>query len=343
MNTLQQLKEFKAKLEPLLESFFNDKIEKAKKINPNSVEMIELLKEFTLRGGKRIRAALIYYTYKSITTNNEEEILKASMSIELAHAFLLIHDDIIDQDNMRRSGPTIHSSYKNIFKDSKNPSHYGTSFAILAGDILFAFANEILANINLNESNKNKAIQILNHVVHQVIYGESLDVLSSIKPQTKESLEQINYLKTASYTFEGPLHIGAVLANANKPQLEQLSKIAIPLGKAFQLQDDLLDLFSTEEKIGKPIASDIKEGKKTVLILTTLENANEEQATFINKCLGNTITKEDINKLKNIIIETKAKQQIESMIKDFITEAKSHCKDNEFLLNLADYMLERNH
>ncbi|MDP7323264.1 MAG: polyprenyl synthetase family protein [Candidatus Woesearchaeota archaeon] len=334
----------------MLEQFFNDKIKKAKAIDPSSVEMIELLKEFTLRGGKRIRAALIYYGYRSFKDDNEEEILKASMSIELAHAFLLIHDDIIDQDALRRSGPTIHTSYQNIFKSTKDPKHYGISFAILAGDILYAFANEILTSLNLPEKNKIKAIQIFNHIIHQVLYGESLDILSSIKTNfTSKDLEQVHYLKTATYTIEGPLHIGATLAGASQHHLKDLSKYAIPLGKAFQLQDDILGLFGEEKVLGKPIGSDLREGKKTLLIINALETASPSDQKTIQSILGNQdLTEDQIDKVREIVTKTGSLKISQDLVKQLGKEAKAsisntklHDRGCEFLLGIADYLAER--
>tara|TARA_Y100000310_G_scaffold269548_1_gene282829 strand:+ start:5001 stop:6032 length:1032 start_codon:yes stop_codon:yes gene_type:complete len=341
---MEELIKIKEQIEPLLTIFFDDKIARASKIDPSSKEMIELLKEFTLRGGKRIRAALVYHGYTLFQPPNNE-ILKPAMATELIHSFLLIHDDIIDQDNTRRNGPTIHASYEKLF----NSKHYGTSFAILAGDILHAFANEILANSNFPDKNKNLAIKSLNTTVTKVIYGESLDVLSSINPNfSKKDLELTHYLKTASYTVEGPLHLGAILAGATEEQLKILSKYGIPLGKAFQLQDDILGLFGDEEKLGKPVGSDIKEGKKTLLILKALESATEEQKQFLQSTLNKKdITKEEIDRVRDIVKQTKSLEHSQTTAKQLIQEAKeaiTPLKDSEskqFLIELADYMLER--
>ncbi len=347
---VKQLEQYKQKIEPLLESFFNSKIEKAKLISPASVEMIQLLKEFNLRGGKRIRAAMIFYGYKCFKGNNEGEILKASMSIELAHSFLLIHDDIIDQDSLRRNGPTIHESYRKIFSSSHSAKHFGTSFALLAGDILYSFSNEILASLNIDDSLKLNAIKKLNHVIHQVIYGESLDILSSLNPDfTKAELEKTHYLKTASYTIEGPLHIGALLAGADESQLKVLSNYAVPLGKAFQLQDDILGLYGSEEELGKHIGSDIKEGKRTLLILKALELASKKDSSFILSCLGKkSISEKHIERIRAIVKSTSSLQYSQTIAKSLINESKKAISNSslrkegkDFLLGIADYMLER--
>jgi geranylgeranyl diphosphate synthase type I len=182
-----------------------------------------------------------------------------------------------------------------------------------------------------------------------VIYGESLDVLSSIKPNfTKKDLELTHYLKTASYTVEGPLHLGAILAGATNQQLQTLSKYAIPLGKAFQLQDDILGLFGDEKKLGKPVASDIKEGKKTLLILKALEKASEHDKTVLKASLNNqNVTKEDIQKVRDIVTATNSLEHSQNTAKKLIKQAKQaitnlpQSESKQFLIELADYMLER--
>ena len=147
------------------------------------------------------------------------------------------------------------------------------------------FANELLSSLNMKEKNKIKAIKAFNEMTAKVIYGQQLDILSEMEEITIEDISLIHRLKTAAYTIEGPLIIGALLAGAKN--LKTFSKYAIPLGKAFQMQDDILGVFGDEKKLGKPIGSDIKEGKQTILILKALEVANDKQKKIITKNLGN--------------------------------------------------------
>ena len=347
---IMNLNFYKEAVDKELESFFTKKLEKAMLIDPASVEMIELLKEYTMRGGKRIRAAMVYYGYRCIEDRHNPEILKASMCIELIQSYLLIHDDIIDQDSLRRNGPTLHKSYEAIARKYKaDPKHFGISLGILAGDICAAFANEILAKTRLPEKNRLRAMEFMNHTIHNVIYGELLDILSSYRPVTEKSLLQIHRLKTASYTFEGPLHIGAMLAGADEKQLKALSNYANPLGLAFQLQDDMLGLFGDQEKLGKPLGSDLKEGKKTLLIINALENADKSDKSTINKALGNKkLTKKQIQSVQNVMIKTgslvhckKLSQDLIHGAKPALNQAKLNSKGKNFLLGIADYMAER--
>ena len=346
------LKQYKSRVDRELERFFNQKLKKAEKIDPSSKEMVRLLKEYNLRGGKRIRAAMVYYGYRCFKNSKLNEILKATMSIELVQSYLLIHDDIIDNSDIRRGKPALHKSYEKIYKNypkNINPSHFGASMAIIAGDILAAFANEILAKLKLKEKYKTKAIGKLNWVNHTVIYGQALDMLSNFKPITASDVSLIHRMKTASYTVEGPLHIGALLAGANNKQLKILSNYGIPLGKAFQIQDDILGLFGDEKKTGKPADSDLKEGKQTLLILKALEKADPKQKQIIKKALGNPkLTKSQLNQVRNIVKQTGSLGFCHDKAKEMIIQAKSAIQKSrfkkpgkEFLINIAGYMLER--
>jgi len=348
------LDNYKRLVEKELDLFFKDKLEKADKIDPSSKQMIELLKEFTLRGGKRLRAALVYYGYRCFSNKNLKEIIKASVTMELIQSYLLIHDDIIDNDDLRRNGPTLHISYKNIAKRKYkkiDSNHFGLSMAILAGDICAAFANEIMAKLKIKEKNKIQALNVLNHSLHHVIYGQVLDVLSELRIITNKDIEKIHRLKTATYTIESPLHIGALLAGAKQKHLKTLSNYAIPLGKAFQIKDDILGMFGEKEKVGKPVGSDIKEGKKNLLILKALESATPAQRQAIEEALGNQdLTKNQLNQVRAIVIKTGSLSYSQNLAKNLVKKAKSAIKSakfrpvgKNFLLKIADYIEKRDY
>ncbi|MBD3355240.1 polyprenyl synthetase family protein [Candidatus Woesearchaeota archaeon] len=347
------LKEYKAIVDKEIEKFFNKKLKKAENIDSSSVELIKILKKYCL-GGKRIRAAMLFHGYRCFKNKNLKEIVKASMSIELIQSYFLIHDDIMDRSDIRRGKPALHKVYEKIskkrYKKSDHP-HFGASMAILAGDILVAFADEIIADLkNIRPRHKNAAIKKLQHINHTVIYGQVLDILSELKPVTIKDISLIHRMKTASYTVEGPLHVGALLAGANKKQLKILKKYGVPLGKAFQIQDDILGLFGDEKKTGKPADSDVKEGKQTLLILKALEKADPKQKTTIKRALGNpNLTKSQLEEVRNIVKQTGSLEYCQNLAKSLIQKAKSALKKarfkkqgREFLLGeIAEYMLER--
>lgn len=353
--SLRRLDELKKRIDKELRIFFDKRILEVRHIDSSAKEMMELLKDFTLRGGKRVRAAMIYYGYKCFNKNKESELLKAAMCIELVNSSLLIHDDIIDCDSLRRGGLTLHKAYEKIhskrYNGRKDAGHFGESMAIIAGDALACLANQLLVYSDFRKENKLRAIAKLNQAVHKVIYGQALDIISELKDNFNvKDILNIHHLKTASYTIEGPLHIGALLAGAGEKDLKVLSAYGIPLGKAFQIQDDILGMFGDEKELGKPVGSDIKEGKRTLLVLKAIEKGNLMQKAFIKRNLGNKhIGLQELREFRKIVEETGSLEYSQNLAKKLIEEAKSAVRNTkfrkegkDFLLGIADYMLERN-
>lgn len=338
--------DFKTKFEEELSIYFLEKIEYAKKSKEISVDMLESLKEFTLRGGKRIRPALVYYGYLCFNDQNLDEVLKAGITVELIQTALLVHDDIIDKDDLRRNKPTLHKIYSDQFKDK----HIGNSLAIIAGDLALSLANENLLKLDFENNKKIKACLVVNDILNKVEYGQELDIISTKNKDTTEShISLIHKLKTGKYTFEGPLKIGATLAGANEEDMITLESISYFMGQAFQIQDDILGLFSDTKKIGKPIGSDIREGKKTLLIIKALKEAIEEDKNYLENIIGKKeLSIDEIENVKEIIIKTgslnyskkKAEQFIENA-EEIIINSSFNDTGKNFLIKLAKYIKNR--
>ncbi len=362
------LKEYQQKINNQLELFFKQKIDQTKDISPHVLEMMQHLEEFTLRGGKRIRPILLIFGYKCINktttdkyyneelVNEENEIIKAAMAVELMESFLLIHDDIIDNDDLRRGKPTLHRIYeKNTTLNNKkeipdDKKHFGKSMAIIGGDILAVLGSEILLSTNFSDQNKIETLNIFNKTIINTCFGEMLDVYSEFEQGlTEDDINKIHLLKTAKYTIEAPLHIGAIFAGANNVQLKTLSDYALNLGRAFQIQDDILGVFGNEQKLGKPVGSDLKEGKKTLLIIKALENCSDNDKSFILKNLGNKdLSLNDLEKFKEIIINTGSLGYSKNLANELAEKAKQTIINSDFndvgkdfLINLADYIVNR--
>ena len=355
MNINDHLAELKKQIETELGSFFKLKIGRAKVDNKPEelIEMIENLKNFTLNSGKRIRPILFYFGYILAGGKNKTEALKTSIAIELAHSYLLIHDDIIDQDDIRRGDLSMHYKYEKEHKSrvkNSNLKHFGISMGIIVGDLASTFGYEILINSDFSLDLKIKAISKLNYIIANTIAGEALDVILAEYPNVKiDRVFEMQKYKTAKYTIEGPLHLGAILAGADEKFLESLSKFAVPVGIAFQIQDDIIGIFGDEKKIGKPVGSDIKEGKKTFLISKAMEKADDDQKNILNSALGNeNISIEDVDKVRNIIIKTGSLEFSKAKAQELINDAKKSLNDSDiseenkkFLCDLADFIAGR--
>ncbi len=357
MNADVQIKDamnyYQKQVEQCLAAFFDEKISKCEKISPLACELMCSLKEFSLRGGKRIRPILAIFGYKAVSPADNPAILQAALAVELMESFLLVHDDILDQDDFRRGYYSMHKVYELKAKKlypAGDPKQFGISMAIMAGDILSILGSEAITRSNFPEALKIKAIDKFNRVIINTAFGEVMDVVAELKPEVSEfDILKVNELKTAIYTIEGPLHIGAILAGASQRQLDTLTRYAIPLGQAYQVHDDILGMFGDEKKLGKPVGSDLKEGKKTILLLKALQLAKERQIEAIMRALGNkSITQKQIEEIRNIIIDTGALGYCRDLVNKLTAEAQSHIMHSDFhpegksfLLAIADYMVNR--
>ncbi len=331
MQAKEYLENYKKDLEPLMRRYFKDRRESFRKIDRLSEEAIEILEKFTMAGGKRVRPTMVYYGYLlgggKIKNQNRVDILGASMSIELVHSFLLIHDDIIDRDAKRRGEDTVHEQYRKISErifPKADHQHFGVSMGLIAGDLAASMANEILFESRFSAEVILKALKQLQKVVYTTIPGQMLDVVMEAKGKaTEEEILKMHEGKTAFYTFEGPLHLGVILANNNNQQLlEDLSRYSMAVGKAFQIRDDVLGIFGDEKKLGKPIGSDIIENKQTLLVIKALERGDRQQQEIVRKLLGKkNLSLDELKIFRKIIKETGALEYSNNLSDKFTKEA----------------------
>lgn len=354
---VEVLKKYKKRLDPFLEEYFFAKSEQAKKIDPLAVQTVAVIKNFVLSGGKRIRPALVYYSYLAAGGKDGEGIIKASMSIELAHSFLLIHDDIIDRDDTRHGIETVHKTFKKWGKRLKlsetEAAHFGNSMAITVGDYAHTMANEILYDINFKPEIILAALKKIQAIVARTIPGEMIDVLMGARgTATEKEIMRMHEGKTARYTFEGPLHLGCVLAG-KKPEekiLRAFSAYSLPVGQAFQIRDDILGVFGDEKKLGKAVGADIMEGKQTLLVLKALEKGDKKQRAEIKKLLGKKdLAKKEVEKFRAIVRETGSLEYSQKLAEKLVAKSLAALKNIEFknneaknfLTGIAEYIIKR--
>lgn len=352
MNYKNYFTPYVLKIESFLDQFFRQKNKQSAEITPVASEIWEKIESF-IGGGKRIRGGLIKLGYECFQKPNEKNLLPISAAIELTHGAILIHDDIIDQSRFRHNKPTVHEQYKNyhIRKYQKgSASHYGESMAIIAG--IVGYYGPILL---INESQflpevKIKVVNELAQFMTNTGYGEALDVdlACRLKINHKDVLT-IHTYKTAYYTFIGPLRLGGILAGAGETQLKNFEDYGFPLGIAFQLQDDILGIFGTEKKLGKPIGDDIKEGKNTLLYTQALKQGNLSEKKKLISLWGNKkITLKQIQEVRDILKKTGSLVYSQNLSKQLVEKSKKAIpkitKDRnlqEVFLTLADFIIER--
>ena len=351
------LQKYSERVEHLLRDFFEEK--KSEFSSTHDSDIVERLEEFCLRGGKRLRPALVYYGYRLLGGKDSDDIVKASLVMELLHAFLLIHDDIMDESTLRRGGPTIHKHYEDVFQkvyvgQSDRARRFGESMAILVGDLAHCLAIDLFSTLEFEEELKARVLERLNKSITATIFGQELDLQFEAEGMARfEDVLTMYRLKTAQYTFECPLHVGALLANGGKEDLELLSRYAIPLGIAFQIQDDILGLFGDEEKTGKPVGSDLRQGKQTLLLTKLLEDGSKEHRKVIREVLGKKdISNAEIEKARAVVRESGALAYAKKLSETYLgqTEAALHKmkerdydkETREILCDIAHFVVERN-
>lgn len=353
MSTKQKLLEYKVKVDGYIKDVFEQQKEEAGKISPFVRDFVSNIAEFTLRDGKRIRPALIYYGYKLFNGKDDDEIIKLSAYLELIHAYLLIHDDIMDRATLRRGEATIHKIYESYSNNHNfgDDHHFGNAMGIIAGDLANTVWLKFIANSNIDATKKSQLMSITAREISNVIYGQIHDILLTYPVEySDEDIEQVHFLKTATYTFKLPLQLGAMLAGASDEEQIQLEKYSIPCGKAFQLRDDILGAFGDDENTGKSSMSDLREGKKTFLVSKAYENANLEDKQKLDRYLGDlNLNDSEADELRSIFRSTNSLNYSIERCEELVTEAKSSLKklDNcnqeayNFLDELADYMIIR--
>lgn len=351
MDARAYLEDYTKKANKFLDEFFAQKEKQAAKISPITSEMIRIYQEFM--GGKNIRGSLTKLGYECFGGKNEKAIIKASLMVEITHSFFLIHDDIMDKDVLRRNMPTIHIQYKDIHQrryKKGEADHYGFCQAITLGDVGFALSHLLLADSVFPPEIKERVLRKFDTQILTTAFGQALDVTyEAVEHPNEKDILRIHHYKTANYTITGPLQYGALFAGAKEKEIEKIEKYGLPVGIAFQLRDDELGLFSEEEKLGKPVGSDVKENKNTILHLKALEWASPEDKKFLEYAYGNRdLTKAEIKKVQEITIKTGALNYSQKFArnlvekgKKFIPQITSDPELQEILSNMADFMIER--
>ncbi len=337
-----QISSLKEKIEKELRRFFEKKLRNCD--DENIKYVINELMKFTMNGGKRLRPIMMITGY-SLFNDINDNIIKASISIELAQSYLLIHDDIMDQSDMRRGMPSFHKSVENKLNDPRN----SVNIAIVAGDLIDSFAHEALLTSGFDLNNLIAADYEFSRVIEDTGKGQLIDIFSSLDDEFSESrLMKLHYMKTARYTIEGPLVMGAMLAG-NKDDIEHLRTYGRNIGIAFQIKDDILGLFGDEIKTGKSIKSDVNEGKKTLLMIKAYERSNSILRDYIKTCLSSgDISDIDFKKLKDIVVSTGSYDYSLNVMDDLISKGKNALKmvngneeSKSMLEYLSDYILKR--
>lgn len=309
-------------------------------------EMLLHASEHNLRSSKRIRSALVYYGWK-LGSQKDEEIWKVCEAVELIHTSLLIHDDFMDRDLVRRGKPTTQEFF------AKGDIHYGDSMAVCVGDAVLCLGYERFLDAKLDNEKLSVALKQLLRGITNTAFGQAFDnSLVKLGKFNSQDVLDLHYAKTALYTYETPILAGAILSGVNNNVIEILKNYSKYAGIAFQLQDDILGVFGDENKTGKSSNSDLLQGKVTMVYIKAMEMANEEQKQKIGLVWGNEkANKIQIEEVKKIFKETGSYEysvneakKLAGLAADEARKLRKFELDTEsvdFLEGIATYMVER--
>ena len=337
----------KAEIEHELSSFFEAK---TGSIQDGTVRTIaELVRDYTLRGGKRIRPILLVLGH-DLFEGHDENVVKASISIEISQSYFLIQDDIMDQSPMRRGMPSFHVElYDKFFSGEKDGKRLAESIGVIASDLAESYCHQVLFESGISDKQANIGDSELSSIFEVTGNGQLIDVFSPFQKEFKTNdLIRLHLWKTARYTVQGPLVMGARMSLREK-NLDQLSYFGNLAGVAFQIYDDVLGLFGEQGEIGKSIKSYVNEGKRTLLMLKAIENSSESDARFISDCLrsGN-VSDDEFNRLKHIVessgsldYSTNLVEKLNRRAKEYLSEVDGNPEIKKILSWVSDFIIRR--
>lgn len=316
----------------VIDQYFDQSITAAGTISDSYQQLWKHLQTLLRSGGKRVRPQMTLLAYEAFGGKDHATLLPIAAAQELLHFSLLIHDDIIDRDYIRYGVPNIAGQYDTQYHpyvhDNSERIHYANSAALLGGDLMLSGAYQMIASSHLSSEDKIIAQSLLGQSIFEVAGGELLDTEAAFIPMMAGDAVKIARYKTASYSFVIPLLTGARLAGADESQQKVLRTFATALGIAYQLVDDLLGVFGTEEKTGKSTSGDIREGKRTFMVEQCLSLMDANQRELFDMSFGDPdATTATIAKVKELFVISGAKSITEQTILQYATDAQAALKD----------------
>jgi geranylgeranyl diphosphate synthase type I len=311
---------FRDRVQSALDEFLDEQAERLKPLGPDAARLLDEAR-LSVSGGKRFRAAFCYWGHHAVAPDrpgDEDALIRACAALELLHASALVHDDLMDASDTRRGRPATHRQFARDHQVAGwrgDREQYGAAAAILLGDLLLSWADELLRRCGLSLEQVSPALDVFDLCRSEVIAGQFLDVSVQARglADVEAAMTVLRY-KSAKYSIERPLHIGAALAGAGPETMAELTSFGLPLGEAFQLRDDLLGVFGDPAATGKPAGDDLVEGKRTVLVALALDGASRDDAARLDASLGRALDEAEVAELRGVIDGSGAHQQVEAVI-----------------------------
>lgn len=341
----------RARVQQRVDAFLSDQGAVLGEVGSATDDLLAAIRSL-LSGGKRLRAAFLYWGARAAGEPDAPALVTLATGMEFFQAAALIHDDVMDDSDTRRGMPAAHRSLAARHEGAGwdgDAGRFGLAGAILAGNLCLIWTDELFAGCGLPAERLARGRPVFDAMRTQLMGGQYLDVVGSARPWTRLSTDerlrrahQVNRYKSAKYTVEHPLLIGALVGGAGRDDLESLARYGLDLGHAFQLRDDLLGVFGDPAATGKPAGDDLREGKRTVLMAHALAGAEPADAAVLEERLGDPgLTAEDVERLRAIIGASGAVEAVEYEIAQLAGTARLALKSTSALEPGALDVLDR--
>ena len=293
-------------------------------ISPSARPMLDAIADLS-EGGKRMRALLCWWGWQGAGGDPQDPvILDAAVALELFQAAALIHDDIVDRSDTRRGAPSVHRRFEDAHRRAhwrQDAEHFGVAAAVLTGDLCLALSEELFASAAERAGTASAARERFNTMRFEVMVGQYLDVLDEVEipPQDHQGAlgraRTVLRYKSAHYSTVHPLALGGILGGAEQGVIDAFGEFSLPLGEAFQLQDDLLGVFGDPAVTGKPAGDDLREGKRTELVAHALGLLQAREAAELDGALGrSSMTPEEVGRLQSLLEDSGARERVEQEV-----------------------------
>jgi geranylgeranyl diphosphate synthase type I len=326
-----------ADLGPRVQRVLDDELAtRARQLEPLGPDVVDLLDVVTdlLAGGKRLRAAFLYWGLRAAGLPDSEAAVRCAASMELLQAAALLHDDVMDDSDTRRGRPSAHRALAARHAErgwEGDADRFGLAGAVLAGNLCLTWTEELYAGCGLPEADLRRGRPCLDRVRTELMAGQFLDVVESVRPwrgvaapERVARAERVIRYKSAAYTVQGPLLVGASVGGLGGAGRERLSDYALALGHAFQLRDDLLGVFGDPRVTGKPAGDDLREGKRTVLLAHALAGSAPAGARRLEALVGRPdLGTDEVEELRALLTASGAVGLLERDIARLVDEARA--------------------
>jgi len=309
-----------ARVEARLTTLFDGERARWAQVDPDLVEPIDTLAALVLAGGKRLRPAFCHWGFVGAGGAPEDpRVVGAGAAFELLQAFAVIHDDVMDGSATRRGACTAHLQYldRHAGADWRGEGRrFGEGVAILIGNLAHVLADQLI------RESAGTGLPVWDELRLELNMGQYLDMVGTARRDTGAvRAHLVARYKSGKYTVERPLHVGAALAGRLDELARPLSDYGDPLGEAFQLRDDLLDVFGDAALIGKPIGDDLREGKPTPLLAATTARCDSSHTPLLARVGSPDLGDEEVRAIRNLMEESGARAEVEAEIADLTTRA----------------------